>query len=205
MEQESDGQSGASAVRQTLKQSVVVKRGLSQKAKLSIYWSIYIPTFTYGHELWAVTERIRPQIQAAEMSFLCRVAGPSQRKEIGWGAWTARRSSDKSHCSFMLRGASWGGSGISPQCHLDISQKWNKKGWKIFDLRCHEYGFYKISTFSIKFNKNNLSFPILSLFFNMHEYVYISQLMKGSYSYLVVTCCWATFVLGGPDSHFNVH
>ncbi|TWW77650.1 hypothetical protein D4764_12G0010400 [Takifugu flavidus] len=42
----------ASAVMRTLHQSVVVKRDLSQKAKLSIYRSIFVPTLTYGHELW---------------------------------------------------------------------------------------------------------------------------------------------------------
>lgn len=36
----------ASAVMQALGQTVVVKRELSQKAKLLIYRSIYIPTFT---------------------------------------------------------------------------------------------------------------------------------------------------------------
>ena len=51
--------------------------------KLSIYRSIYVPTLTYGHELWVMTERIRSQIQAAEMSFLCRVAGCSLRDEGG--------------------------------------------------------------------------------------------------------------------------
>ncbi|TWW64289.1 hypothetical protein D4764_03G0012970 [Takifugu flavidus] len=55
--------------------SVVVKRELSQKAKLSIYRSIFVPTLTYGHELWVMTERTRSQVQAAEMSFLRRVAG----------------------------------------------------------------------------------------------------------------------------------
>lgn len=37
--------------------TVVVKRELSQKEKLSIYQSIYVPTLTYGHELWVVTKR----------------------------------------------------------------------------------------------------------------------------------------------------
>ena len=31
---------------------------------------VYVPTLTYGHELWVVTERIRSRIQATEMSFL---------------------------------------------------------------------------------------------------------------------------------------
>ena len=43
----------------TLKQSFVVKRELSQKTKLSIDRSIYIPTLTYCHELWVVTEIMR--------------------------------------------------------------------------------------------------------------------------------------------------
>ena len=61
-EQEIDRWLGAaSAMIRALKRSVVVNRELSQKAKLSIYRSIYIPTLTltYGHELWLVTERMR--------------------------------------------------------------------------------------------------------------------------------------------------
>uniref|UniRef100_A0A3Q3XBL8 RING-type domain-containing protein n=1 Tax=Mola mola TaxID=94237 RepID=A0A3Q3XBL8_MOLML len=76
------GEVQASAVMRTLKRSVVVKRELSQKAKLSIYRSIYVPTLTYGHELWVVTERMRSRIQAAEMSFLRRVAGLSLRDRV---------------------------------------------------------------------------------------------------------------------------
>ena len=53
MEQEIDKQIGeALAVMRTLRHSIVVKRELSQKAKLSIYRSIYVPTLTHGHELW---------------------------------------------------------------------------------------------------------------------------------------------------------
>uniref|UniRef100_A0A8C4X372 Uncharacterized protein n=1 Tax=Erpetoichthys calabaricus TaxID=27687 RepID=A0A8C4X372_ERPCA len=49
------------------------KRQEKQVSGLSIYQSIYVPTLTYGHELWVVTERTRSRIQAAEMSFLRRV------------------------------------------------------------------------------------------------------------------------------------
>ena len=60
MEREIDGRIGAaSSVLRALHRPVVVKKELSQKAKLSIYWSIYIPTLTYGHELWVVTEKTR--------------------------------------------------------------------------------------------------------------------------------------------------
>ena len=51
MEREIDGRIGAaSAVLRALRRSVVVKKELSQKAKLCIYWSIYVPILTYGHE-----------------------------------------------------------------------------------------------------------------------------------------------------------
>ncbi|KAK3528214.1 hypothetical protein QTP86_026677, partial [Hemibagrus guttatus] len=49
----------AAAVMRPVYQSVVVKKELSRKAKLSIYQSIYVPTLTYGHELWVMTERLR--------------------------------------------------------------------------------------------------------------------------------------------------
>ncbi|TWW77398.1 R2DM Retrovirus-related Pol polyprotein from type II retrotransposable element [Takifugu flavidus] len=80
MEREIDRRIGvASTVMRTLHRSVVVKRELSRKAKLSIYRSIFVPTLTYGHELWVMTERTRSRVQAAEMSFLRRVAGLSLR------------------------------------------------------------------------------------------------------------------------------
>ncbi|KAK3522398.1 hypothetical protein QTP86_009537 [Hemibagrus guttatus] len=46
--------------------SVVVKKELSRKAKLSIYQSIYVPTLTYGHELWVMTERLmkKPEVES---------------------------------------------------------------------------------------------------------------------------------------------
>ncbi|KAK0154400.1 putative uncharacterized transposon-derived protein F52C9.6 [Merluccius polli] len=64
------------------KRSAAVARELSRKAKLSIYQSIYVPALTYGHELWVMTERTRSRVQAAEMSFLRRVAGLSLRDRV---------------------------------------------------------------------------------------------------------------------------
>ena len=72
----------AGAVLQSLYRTVVTKRELSQKAKLSVYRAIFAPTLTYGHEVWVMTERIRSRIQAAEMSFLRRVAGVSLRDRV---------------------------------------------------------------------------------------------------------------------------
>ncbi|KAK3528789.1 hypothetical protein QTP70_011573 [Hemibagrus guttatus] len=83
MDREIDRRIGAAAaVMRSMYQSVVVKKELSRKAKLLIYQSIYAPTLTYGHELWVMTERVRSWIQAAEMSFLRRVAGRSLRDRV---------------------------------------------------------------------------------------------------------------------------
>ncbi|KAF7656129.1 hypothetical protein LDENG_00046000, partial [Lucifuga dentata] len=72
----------ASEVLWTLYWTVVVKRELSQKARLTIYQSIYVPILTYGHELWVMTKRTRSRIQAAEMRFLCRVSGITLRDRV---------------------------------------------------------------------------------------------------------------------------
>ena len=86
MEREIDGGIGAaSAVLRALHRPVVVKRELSQKAKLSIYWSTYVPILTYGHDLWVVTKRMRSRIQAAENGLSLRdgVRGSVIREGLG--------------------------------------------------------------------------------------------------------------------------
>ena len=65
----------ASAVMQALHYSVVMKRELSKKAKLSIFKAVFVPILTYGHESWVMTERMRSQVQASEMRFLRRIEG----------------------------------------------------------------------------------------------------------------------------------
>ncbi|KAK3529276.1 hypothetical protein QTP70_024824 [Hemibagrus guttatus] len=83
MDREIDRQIGAAAaVMRSMYRSVVMKKELSRKVKLSIYQSIYVPTLTYGHDLWVMTERVRSRIQAAKMSFLHRVAGRSLRDRV---------------------------------------------------------------------------------------------------------------------------
>ena len=93
-----------------LHRTVVTKRELSWKAKLSIF----IPTLTYGHERWVKTKRMRSRVQAAEMGFLRRVAGVSLRdrvrssairEELGVEPVELVRASDKD----ATRAPSWGG------------------------------------------------------------------------------------------------
>lgn len=51
----------ASMVMQVLHWTVVVKKELNRKSKLSTYWSVLI--LTYGLQLWVMTERTRSWIQ----------------------------------------------------------------------------------------------------------------------------------------------
>jgi len=46
------------------------------------YWSIFVPILTYGHEILIVTERMRLQLQAAEIGFLRRVARLSLKDRV---------------------------------------------------------------------------------------------------------------------------
>ena len=65
----------ASAVMRALHYSVVMKRELSKMAKLSIFKAVFVPIFTYGHESWVMTKRVRSQAQACEMRFLQKIEG----------------------------------------------------------------------------------------------------------------------------------
>ena len=56
-----------------LHDSVVMKRELLKKAKLSVFKAVCVPTLTYGHESWVVTKRVRSQVQASEMRFLRKI------------------------------------------------------------------------------------------------------------------------------------
>ena len=42
------------------------------KMDLPIYQSVYIPTLTYGHELWVATVKVRLQTQVAKISIFRR-------------------------------------------------------------------------------------------------------------------------------------
>lgn len=76
-----------STVKRTLYRSVVVKRELRRRARLSIYQSVCVPTVTCGQ----ITATIRSWIQVTEMSFLCRFLGFSLRGKgvLGSSARTA--------------------------------------------------------------------------------------------------------------------
>ena len=58
-----------------LHRSVVPKRELCSKAKLSIFRSVDVPILTYGYECWIMNEKVRSRVQIAEMRFLRRISG----------------------------------------------------------------------------------------------------------------------------------
>ena len=64
-----------SAVIRQVHRSVVLKRELCTRARLSIFRSVYVPILTYGRECWIVNEKVRSRVQAAEMGFLLRISG----------------------------------------------------------------------------------------------------------------------------------
>ena len=75
-DEELDSQIGmVSAVMRALDYSVVMKRELSKKAKLSIFKAVFVPILTYGHESWVMTEIVRSQVQESDMRFLGRSEG----------------------------------------------------------------------------------------------------------------------------------
>ncbi|KAI3357344.1 hypothetical protein L3Q82_015493, partial [Scortum barcoo] len=65
---------------QSVYRTIVVKKELSRKAKLSIYRSIYAPHLTYGHELWREGEKLGHSGGARS-----RAAAPSHREESAEG------------------------------------------------------------------------------------------------------------------------
>ena len=58
-----------------LHRSMVLKRELCTRAKLSIFRSVYVLILTYGHECWILNEKVRSRVQAAETGFLRRISG----------------------------------------------------------------------------------------------------------------------------------
>ena len=128
----------ASAVMRAWHYSVVMKRELSKKAKLSIFKTVFVPILTYGHEFWVMTERVRSQVQASEMRFLRRIEGVTLSNKV--------RSSEIRKClniePLLLRIARSAGSqlkwlgpckqnasGKPPQTSFTCQSKWEKTSW----------------------------------------------------------------------------
>ena len=55
--------------------SVVLKRELSNKAKLLVFRSIFVPILTYDQKSWVTTKRVRLLMQASKMRCLRKIKG----------------------------------------------------------------------------------------------------------------------------------
>ncbi|KAI3355759.1 hypothetical protein L3Q82_004331 [Scortum barcoo] len=135
--------------------TVVVKKELSRKAKLSIYRSIYVPTLTYGHELWVMTERTRSWIQAAEMSFLRRVAGRSlEIGEVFQACPTGRRPQEDPGHAWETMSLGWPGNlGVPPEELEEVSgacTNFNDSGACV--TQCPQPFVYNPTTFQLEHN-----------------------------------------------------
>ncbi|KAI3356023.1 hypothetical protein L3Q82_017295 [Scortum barcoo] len=88
MEREIDRRIGAASavMRRSVYRTVVVKKELSRKAKLSIYRSIYVPTLTYG---WLGSLRDRVRSSGHSGGARSRAAAPSHREESAEVAWAS--------------------------------------------------------------------------------------------------------------------
>lgn len=88
---EMDPSRASPAVIMTLAQSLMIKE-LSLKAKLLIYWTLYNPAFTNGHEIWTLTKNIRSWIQVAGLY-------------LRWGVWSifAAALRRKESCRHLIR------------------------------------------------------------------------------------------------------
>ncbi|TKS65587.1 NLR family CARD domain-containing protein 3 CARD15-like protein [Collichthys lucidus] len=122
MEREIDRRiSAASAVMQTLHRSVVVKEEMSQKVKLSIYQSIYVPTLTYDRvRSSAIREELRVEplllrIERNQLRWLGHlVRMPPGRLPVSGGLQEVldeHKISLKTRCERVTEGSDETGSG----------------------------------------------------------------------------------------------
>ena len=59
-----------------------MKRELSKKAKLSVFYTVFVCILTYDHESWVMAERVRSQVQASKMRFLQSIEGVTLFNEV---------------------------------------------------------------------------------------------------------------------------
>ena len=128
----------ASAVMRALHYSVVMKRELSKKAKLSIFKAVFVPILTYGHESWVMTERMRSIVQASEMRFLRRIEAvtlfnkvrSSEIRKIS--QHRAVTSPNWKISAQMVWPCKQNASGKTPQTSFTCQSKWEKTSWTTY-------------------------------------------------------------------------
>lgn len=77
-----------SPVMRALLRLVVVNKELNLKAKIWIYWSVWVPAPTCSSGVWIMTQRSKSWILAAEIIFLHRVAGLGNMRGRGTSSFS---------------------------------------------------------------------------------------------------------------------
>lgn len=98
-----------------------MKKELSCKTRFLIYRSIFVPTLTFGHELWVETERTRLRQgtkQEAEMGFHREMAGLRDRVR---NLVTREKLGVEPLILHIERGGCSGGLDTFSTCPLDLS------------------------------------------------------------------------------------
>ena len=72
----------ACTVLRQLNLSVILKKKLFSKAKLSVFKSVFVSILTYGFECCVTIDRVRSRIQATKMGFLQKVRGLSLLDQV---------------------------------------------------------------------------------------------------------------------------
>lgn len=74
--------SAAVKIYHALNRSLIGKREISRRTKLSVYKTIFCPILTYGCESWVLNNTMKSRLQAVEMKYLRRVKGITRRDRI---------------------------------------------------------------------------------------------------------------------------
>src|SRR5258708_30196760 len=72
----------ADRILKLINSTIITKRELSLKAKVSVYNSVYVPTLIYGNESWTLNKRMESRVQACEMRYLRKIVGKRRIDKI---------------------------------------------------------------------------------------------------------------------------
>ena len=74
--------SSATRLYLALTKSIIGRKEVSRKTKMTIFKTIYRPTLIHGSESWVLNDPLRSRMQVIEMKYLRRVQGLTRRDEI---------------------------------------------------------------------------------------------------------------------------
>ncbi|KAJ3655554.1 hypothetical protein Zmor_014678 [Zophobas morio] len=103
------------------------KREISQKTKMSVYKTIYLPTLTYGCETWVLSQKMKSRLEANEMKYLRRVIGVTLRDHIRSSQIREQLQSKKLMDAIENKQLSWWGHVQRMNADRAAKQVWQAK------------------------------------------------------------------------------